>query len=232
MIQDIVQTKIKEIFTDCDVAMDEIEEFNVQRLERCIKTIENIVKEGYTQQHKQKIDDFKSLVDGKVTSMLAEVCDKEGTLFSEVDEELAQKIIKDTLCKHIKRVDELHNGPRLCPVCGAEIIDENSNCPNCNFEEVAKRFDDNQEYIEWLKEKAIPHGVKYVLSDMLPTEARRVKLTLGLIDGIKHTDEEVAEMENACVNRIYQHKATFWRRLKRLPCSKKLNVLEGEDQKG
>lgn len=132
---------------------------------------------------------------------------------------------------HMVKVDQFTTKAITCPVCGAEIINVNSNCPSCNFDEVSKNFANNQEHIKWLKEKAIPHGINYILSQkMMPTEAKRVKLTLGLIDGINHSDEEVAKMENVSVNRIYQHKAILQRRLKRLPCSKKLNILKGEIQ--
>ena len=76
-----------------------------------------------------------------------------------------------------------------------------------------------------MQEKAVPYGANYILSSMSPTYAKRIRLVLGLEDGIKHSDEEVAKEANVCVNRIQQHKATFLRMFKRLPCTIKLEEL-------
>ena len=54
---------------------------------------------------------------------------------------------------------------------------------------------------------------------------KRIRLVLGLEDGIEHSDEEVAKEANVCVNRIQKHKATFLRIFKRLPCTIKLEEL-------
>ena len=112
-----------------------------------------------------------------------------------------------------------------CPVCGQENTDSAPKCVRCSFEELHKEFSNNEERIKWLQEKAVPYGANYILSSMSPTYAKRVRLVLGLEDGIKHSDEEVAKEANVCVNRIQQHKATFLRMLKRLPCTIKLEEL-------
>ena len=112
-----------------------------------------------------------------------------------------------------------------CPVCGQENTDSAPKCVRCSFGELHKEFSNNEEHIKWLQEKAVPYGVNYILSSMSPTIARRLRLVMGLEDGIEHSDEEVAKEANVCVNRIQQHKATFLRMFKRLPCTIKLEEL-------
>lgn len=115
-----------------------------------------------------------------------------------------------------------------CPVCGQEMPDSEKLCSRCGFNELHKEIANRDEEIQWLKETVVPHGIKYVLSEMMPTEARRVRLVLGLEDGIVHSDEEVAKIYDVCVNRIYQHKASFLRVFRRLPCTKKLQELQND----
>lgn len=113
-----------------------------------------------------------------------------------------------------------------CPICGQENVDNAPKCIRCNFEELHKEFSNKDEHIKWLKKTAIPYAAQYVLSIMSPMEARRLRLVLGLEDGIKHTDEEVAKKEDVCVNRIYQQKAKFLRLIKRQACVIKLGELK------
>ncbi len=114
----------------------------------------------------------------------------------------------------------------LCPVCGQEILDLEQSCSRCGFDELHKEVTDCDEHIKWLRETVVPYGIRWILSNMMPTEARRVRLVLGWEDGIAHSDEEVARMEDVCVNRIYQHKAKLLRALRRLPCAQKLKELQ------
>ena len=113
-----------------------------------------------------------------------------------------------------------------CPICGQENVDNAPKCIRCNFEELHKEFSNKDEHIKWLQQTAIPYAAQYVLSIMSPMEARRLRLVLGLEDGIKHTDEEVAKKEDVCVNRIYQHKAKLLRLINRQPCVIKVKELK------
>ena len=112
-----------------------------------------------------------------------------------------------------------------CPVCGQVIVDNITKCSKCGFEELHKSISSRDEHIQWLQSTVVPYGINYILSTMSQTEAKRIRLVLGLEDGIEHSDEDVAKKANVCVNRIYQHKAKFLRIFKRLPCTIKLREL-------
>ncbi len=112
-----------------------------------------------------------------------------------------------------------------CPVCGQEIFDLEKTCAKCGFDEIHKEIADKDEHIAWLRKTVLPYGVNYILSTMSPSESKRIKLLLGLEDGIIHSDEEVALMENVRITRIHQQKSKFIRRLIYLPCQIKLQEL-------
>lgn len=112
-----------------------------------------------------------------------------------------------------------------CPVCGQEIDNNFTVCSKCGFEDLNKIPSDKEEYIRWLQNTVVPYGINYCLSKMIPSEAKRVRLVLGMEDGVIYSDEEVAKIENVCVNRIHQHKAKFMRLFRRLPCTIKLQEL-------
>ena len=112
-----------------------------------------------------------------------------------------------------------------CEVCGQEILDSETSCFKCGFSEIYKTITDKDEHINWLRETAVPYGISYILSTMLPNEEKRMRLLLGLEDGIVHSEEEVAQIENVRVERINQQKSKFIRRLIHLPCCIKLQEL-------
>jgi len=112
-----------------------------------------------------------------------------------------------------------------CSVCGQEIFDSEQSCSKCGFDEIYKEITDKDDHIKWLRETVVPYGINYILSTMSPSELKRIKLLLGLEDGIIHSDEEVALMENVRITRIQQQKAKFIRRLIYLPCQIKLQEL-------
>lgn len=117
-----------------------------------------------------------------------------------------------------------------CPVCGQEILKFEKACSRCGFSEFREEISDRDEHIKWLKGTVVPYGIRYILSTMSPSEAKWIRLTLGMEDGIKHPDEEVAKMADVCVNRIYQFRAKMIRRLQRLPCQIKLKELENNKE--
>ena len=59
-----------------------------------------------------------------------------------------------------------------------------------------------------------------IVVDAIRVEMDELRKFIGTCDS-----EEVAKEANVCVNRIQQHKATFLRMFKRLPCTIKLEEL-------
>ena len=226
MIKETVQSKINEIFTDCDVDASLIDEFDIQRLKRFTEGIERIVKDAYAEQHKDRLDNIKEMINRKIDTLIAE-SQEDTSLFEDVDEEIVRSIFKNSLNESISKLKE-EAPSAICAVCGEINLKPANLCSKCGFGELGKKCATKDEEIQWLKEKVIPYGINYILSDMMPTEAKRIRLTLGLEDGISHSDEEVAQKEDVCVNRIYQHKAKLHRALKRLPCTLRLQELQNK----
>ena len=104
MIKEIIELKIREMFSQCDVDINLIDDWENERLKRCINSIEQIIKFAYSEQHRGDIENIKKDIDVKIDNMFSKIQDD---IVSEgVHEEIISELIKSSLNDSVKRIDK------------------------------------------------------------------------------------------------------------------------------